>query len=116
IALFRKHLQPLPVADAKRLTAYLRDLDSDQFTVREKAKQELEKLGEAAEPALRRVLEAQPSAEVRRQVMQLLDRLGGPDRLRRSRTLEVLEWIGTAEARKVLEALADGAPDAWQTR
>jgi hypothetical protein len=32
------------------------------------------------------------------------------------RALEVLERIGTAEARRVLREVADGAPAAWQTR
>jgi hypothetical protein len=39
-----------------------------------------------------------------------------PERVQALRAVEVLEWIGTPEARKVLEALATGAPAARLTR
>jgi WD40 repeat protein len=116
IPLLRKHVQPVPTADARRLSEWLRDLDSDQFERREKAKQELEKIGEAAEPALRRSLEEQPSAEVRQRVQGLLDGLDLSERLRKSRALEVLEWIGSSEALQLLHGLAEGAPQAWLTQ
>jgi RNA polymerase sigma factor (sigma-70 family) len=116
VALLRKQVPPVPIADAQRLSAWLRDLDSNQFAIREKAKQELEKLGEAAEPALRKALEAQPSAEVRQRVTQLLERLDGQEQLRQSRALEVLEWIGNQETLKTLRTLAEGAPEAVLTQ
>ena len=47
---------------------------------------------------------------------RLLERLAGAPRLRWLRALEVLEQVGTAPARKVVEALAHGAPEAWLTR
>ena len=50
--------------DYKRLPAFLADLDSDQFTVREKATRKLEEMGEAAESALRKVLASKPSLEL----------------------------------------------------
>ncbi len=37
------------------------------------------------------------------------------DRLREYRAIEVLERIGTPEAQKVLQTLADGAPGALTT-
>jgi hypothetical protein len=45
-------------------------------------------------------------------------RSGGasPDALRAPRAMEVLEQAGTAEARKLLETLAHGAPEALLTR
>jgi hypothetical protein len=39
-----------------------------------------------------------------------------PDPLARSRAVGVLEAVGTAEARQLLDALARGAPAALQTR
>ena len=61
-----------------------------------------------------------PSAEVHRRVQQLLDRLEkevlSADRLRELRAVEVLEQIGTEEARQVLTALAKGDSEAPLTR
>ena len=99
--------------DAVALTA---SLDS----VREKAAGELERWGERAVPALRRALVGGPSPEARRQIERLLGRLDGPvtapEALRAVRAVEVLEQAGTPEARRVLEALAGGAPEARLTR
>jgi RNA polymerase sigma factor (sigma-70 family) len=114
VALLRKHLPPVAATDAKRLARLLADLDSDQFTVREKAATELEQLGDAAEPSLRRALGDRPSVEVRRRLTELLAK-GEAGRLHASRAIEVLERPGTAEARQRLEELAKGAPGAWLT-
>jgi hypothetical protein len=81
--------------------------------VREKAGKELEKLGYLVEPALRKCLSGEPSPEVRRQVELLLERLQGmtdPQLLRGLRVVEVLEGIGTDEARRLLEQVAKEAP------
>src|SRR5262249_1221805 len=63
-------------ADAKTLLGkmpqLLRDLDNDAFAVRAKARAELARLGEAAEPALRQALAKSPSLEIRRSLEQLL--------------------------------------------
>ncbi len=116
----RKRLRspaPLKEEPIARLVA---DLDSPQLRVRQKAGDALEKLGEAAEPALRKALAGKPSLEVRRRVERLLKLLEGPvpsgARLRRLRAVEVLERIGTPEAREVLQMLAKGAPEARLTQ
>jgi hypothetical protein len=111
-----RHLKPVPPADPKRLAEAIRDLDSEQFAVRQRATQELERLGPMAEPALREVLAGQPNAEVQRRVNQLLARLEGPERLRQLRAVEVLEFIETVDARALLTAWAAGVPDAPLTK
>jgi len=116
LALLGGRLKPVPRADPRRLTEALRNLDSDRFAVREQATKELESLGQAAEAALRQTLAATPSAEVRRRVAVLLDRVEGVNRLRQSRALEVLESIGDAESRRVLATLAQGTPQAALTQ
>jgi hypothetical protein len=117
VALLRERLKPAEAADAKRLARLLADLDADDFETRAKAVRELEGLGEAAEPALRRALEGQPSVEVQQRVEKLLARLeASPERLRASRATEVLEWDGGPESKKLLGELADGAADASLTR
>ena len=109
---------PAPSVDARRVDRLLADLDREQFPVREAASAELAKLGESAVPALKRVLRQTPSLEVRRRVEQLLSRLEewSPERLRILRALEALEHGATPEARRLLEALAAGAPEARLTQ
>jgi hypothetical protein len=120
VALLKKHLPPAAAPDAKRLAGLIADLDSETFAVREAALKELTDLGEVAEPALRSALEKAPSPEARRRLEELLEKLdslgtaGEP--LRASRAVEALEHIGTPEARRLLTALAAGAPGAWRTR
>jgi RNA polymerase sigma factor (sigma-70 family) len=107
----------VPILDAHRLAGWLADLESDQYTTRQQATEELEKLGEAVELALRSALENRPPLESRCRIRWLLDRLRAerlsppPERLRTMRAVEVLERIGTSQARQLLDLLARGAPD-----
>ena len=122
LALLRQHLKPVESVDDKRIKRLIADLDSDAFAVREKATKELQKLGELAEPAYRKVLAAQPALEMRRRLQELLDDIAQhqwhltPEILRQLRAIEVLERIGAPEARKLLDALAGGAAGARLTR
>jgi hypothetical protein len=120
LPLLRDYLKPVRPADAKRIAQLIKDLDSDDYDVREKASAELEKVGEQATAELRRALDGAPSSEVRIRATRLLDRFGGkttsPDALRHQRALEVLEHIGSPEARTLLEEIARGAPEAALTQ
>jgi hypothetical protein len=103
-----------------RIDELIKQLDDDQFDVRENATKELIKLGKTAEKAVREVLAKPPSAEVKRRAEVILEKLKGglaaaPDGLRLVRAVEVLEHLGTAEARTLLEALAKGSADAALT-
>jgi RNA polymerase sigma factor (sigma-70 family) len=85
-------------------------LDDRRFAVRQAAARELEKLADQAEPVLRAALAGKVPLEVRRRLEELLERLDqatSPERLRVLRALEVLERIGTPEAREVLQGLAE---------
>jgi RNA polymerase sigma factor (sigma-70 family) len=118
--LLRETLKPVQASDGKRIAQLVKDLDNDDFAVREKASAELDRIGEPAAGALRKALEGTPSAEMRLRINQLLDKFGGkvasPDILRRERALEVLEHIGGPEAKAILEELAKGAPEAALTQ
>jgi WD40 repeat protein len=123
VPLFKDCFPPEQAADPKRLKQidqWITDLDSDDFDVREKATKELENVGAAAAPLLRKVLQGEPSPERKRRAELLLQQpqfpLRSPEAMRASRALEVLERIGTPEARQVLEALAQGTPEALLTR
>jgi hypothetical protein len=121
VPFLKEKLPPATAAlDRKRLAQAVIDLDDDSFAVRQRASEDLEKAGELAEPVLRKALEGKPSAEVRRRVDVLLEKLAeagtSPEWLRTVRALEALERAGTPEARQVLEALARGTPEARLTR
>jgi hypothetical protein len=120
LPLLQKHLQPAAAIDGQRTARLIADLESDEFTTREKATAELVKLGRVAVPALRKVLTSQPSLETRRRVEQILTKLKEgappPEQLRALRAVEVLEHTGTAEARRLLATLAKGAPEAQLTQ
>jgi hypothetical protein len=120
VPLMEQRLRPVrPVAD-EQVRKWIADLESERFAVRNRATEELEKLRELAEPALRAAKEER-GLEIRRRVELLLkqiedDRLiPGAARLRELRGVEVLEHIGTPEARRVLEGIARGSERARLT-
>jgi WD40 repeat protein len=120
LSLLREHLTPAAAVDRRRIARLIGELESDEFAVREKAMNELTQLGDTAEVSLREASAARPALELRRRLDQLLDKLQGPvtapERLRQLRAVEVLEHVGSPEAREVLEKLAGGAPEARLTR
>jgi hypothetical protein len=116
LPLLKDRLRSMPAADPKEAARRLADLDSDDFDVREKAEKELGEQGDLVEPALRKMLDEQPSAEVRRRIEEILQNFKEPRRLQGFRAIEVLERIGTSEAEKVLKEVARGAPSARLTQ
>jgi hypothetical protein len=120
VPFLREHVRPAAAIDTRRVMKLLADLDSDRFPVRQRATDELGKMGPGIVPLLRKALDRRVSREVSRRLNQLLEKLQGPGLLaeqeREFRAVEVLEHIGTAEARQVLEALAKGEPDAERTK
>jgi WD40 repeat protein len=115
----------LPPVQGKRVTAaeidkLIVDLDHDEFDRREAASKALAELGKTAAPALTAALKGQSSPEKKKRVEDLLEALKatGPGRemVRPTRGMELLERLGSAEARGVLEELAKGNPDAPVTR
>src|SRR5262249_15054898 len=114
VALLKRHLKPVPAVEPERFARLVAELDSEAFATRDKARAELEKSAELAEPALRRALEQKPSLELQRRVERLLAQ-SAAQQLRIGRALEVLERIGSPEAREVLQTLARGSSHAWRT-
>ena len=119
--LLRTRLQPVAPPNAKRIQQLVANLDNKQFAVRDRAMKELSQLGELAGTALRQALERGPDLEFRRRIETLLARstettVPAPEKLRALRAVEVLEGLGTDEARGMLETLAGGAPESHLTR
>jgi hypothetical protein len=119
----KEHLPPAPAPGGRQreqTARWIADLDSDSFAVREKAMAELRKCIDTAEPALRQARERKSSPEARRRIDELLEERGKAaiplaEDLRVLRAVEALGHMRTAEAHKLLEALAKGAPAARRT-
>ncbi len=119
VPFLNEHLRPVEGLPRRKISQLIASLDSDQFAERENAQRELEKLQDLAEEKLAKALARKPSLEARKRMELLLEKsdlLKNPERLRALRAIEVLENIGTSEAKRTLQRLADGAPEAQQTR
>jgi WD40 repeat protein len=120
VPFLEEHVRAVAPADAEGVARLLRNLDSNDFTTRERASEELAQLAESAGPALRKALADRPSPEAKRRIQALLDALtqtgSSGDKLAALRSIEALEHAGTNEARRVLAKLAKGIPDAALTQ
>src|SRR5207237_10220780 len=99
-------------ADPVQIRRLLAQLDDELFTTRERATRELAAFGDAAEPLLREYLATTTSPEASQRLEVLLESIRAgtfdADPLRALRAVEILERIGSAEARAALQALATG--------
>jgi hypothetical protein len=115
----KERVKPAAALDMKRVEEMIAQLDDRQFKVRAQATGELLNMGELLVPVLDKALAAKPLLETAKRLEALRGNLTGMvlsgERLRAFRAVEVLELIGTPQARQVLQALADGAPGALLT-
>jgi hypothetical protein len=120
VPLVNERLRPTPKPNTQAIAQWITVLESEQFAIREKASEALERIGDVAQPALRTKLAEKPSLEVSQRIERLLSRIDeqqpDPQLLRALRAVEVLEYIGSPEAKKVLETLATGAEGARLTK
>lgn len=119
VDLIGTHLRPPRAVAPQRLRQLILDLDDPSFPVRQAAARELATLGTKSEAALRQALAPRPSPEARRSLIDLIEALErwefSAEQLRYLRAIQVLEWIGSPSARKVLATLASGEPSARET-
>jgi hypothetical protein len=121
MTIFRAKVKPVVAVDAKRIDQLIADLDSNEFAVREKATADLEKLGDAAKPALKKALEGDASLDTKKRINKLLElqqtgQAPSAKLLGTLRAIEALERLGTDDARQLLETLSKGASEAKLTR
>lgn len=116
VPFLQSRLKPVEVVDAKVLAKLIAELDSPKFAARDRAKRELERLGEAAEPALSKANRTGMNLEAARRIDDLLERLQGPRLWQPLRAVEALEHLGSVDARRLLQQLAGGAAEARLTR
>jgi hypothetical protein len=119
VPFLKERLRPV-VLEEGRITRLVRELDDNDFQVRERASRDLEGFGELAEPGLRKALAGGPAPEVRRRIEELLEKreraLPTGEGLRSLRAVQALEYAATEESRRVLASLAEGAPEARLTQ
>jgi RNA polymerase sigma factor (sigma-70 family) len=112
-AFLKANLKPTPVPTAANLDQVLAKLGTAGFADREAAARELNLWGSLATAGVRAKLPAVTSAEVRQRLDEFLKQHDVPGRttggrLREIRAVELLEVVGTPEARAVLVNLAAG--------
>jgi hypothetical protein len=114
VAALEAKLKPLARVDPAKVREWIRQLDSDKFADRERASRSLAELGPAAEELLGKAAAGSESVEVRARLKRILGRFAAQ---RRSwlRAVEMLQMIGTRQAKRALAGLAAGA-DAPLTR
>lgn len=120
VAMLKERLLSATPRDNKQIARWVEELNSTNFPTRQKAAKALEEAAEQAEGPLRTALESASALDHRRRIEELLEKLDGPvtrpELLRAIRAVEVLESIGTPEARTVVEALTKGDAGARLTR
>jgi WD40 repeat protein len=122
VPFLEQNLRPAALDPAleRRARELLAQLDADDFKARERAVAALQKMGDTVSPFLRGALPGRPSAEARQRLERLVAGLGSAglsaDELRAVRAVEALEHAGRPEARRLVEKLAGGAPEARLTQ
>lgn len=113
LSLFKERLPSIgKTLERSQLVRWIAELDDASFKVRDRATRELALAGEDAADVLRQALENNPSTESKRRIEDLLSRLkkgGYSQRLRALRVIEVLERIGSPQAKELLRDL-EGKP------
>lgn len=119
VAFFKPRLKAIEAVDDKTLEALIADLDAPRLPARQTARAKLELLGGFAAAALHKALAKPAPLAQAREIEQVLKASLPPylstERLRRLRAVEVLERLGTAEARQLLQTVAAGAAGAPET-
>src|SRR5439155_22360245 len=80
VSFLRERVRPADPLDASRreeIGRLIADLDSDKFAVRKQSAQRLTQAGSQVVPLLRDALTKQPTAEAKRLLEQILERLDG---------------------------------------
>jgi WD40 repeat protein len=114
VAILKSRLRPAVAVPADRVGPLIAGLDAGAYAAREKAQRELTALGPDATAAVRTARDA-ANAEVRRRLDAVLSQWEAGER-QSSRAVEVLGYVNTPDAGKLLADLAGGDPAARLTR
>jgi RNA polymerase sigma factor (sigma-70 family) len=106
VALLRDAVAQLPEPPALNPAQLIEQLDSPRFAVRENASKLLRDAGRRVERALEKAMEGDLSAESRERISKTLAKRAIIPNLEERRLLlavTALEWVGTADAKKLLK-------------
>lgn len=114
VPILKQKMNKLLPVDRQRIAVLLTELSHDQVTRRDKAEQDLMKVGALCEPMVKAALQKATTMELRRRLEKLAKKAEGqdasPDTLLALRLLEALELANTSEARLVMESLTKEVP------
>jgi WD40 repeat protein len=120
VELFDQRLTPGEVQDVDELPRLITELSSDDVRANLRAAVRLKAYGVKASPALYKALADKPPLVVRRRIEDVLASIGEfpipPAELRRSRAIQLLEQIGSADAERILRRLAEANPPTTSSR
>jgi len=111
VPFLNEKLKPTIAADATQVARLVEQLDDTAFATRQKATTALERMGLAAEPALRKLLESKPPLEVARRVEHILAVIQ-KQRAQVQHGMQALSLHGSPDALKLILSLADGPKEA----
>jgi RNA polymerase sigma factor (sigma-70 family) len=104
-------LSVLEIPEPAKFARLVEELGADNFKKRVSAEEELARLGDSIEIALRNARDGKPSAEARRRIDKILDGLATAAP-RTARAVAALEYCGSPEALHLLQSLAKGPGEA----
>ncbi len=120
VKVFEKELKPAVAPKDGDVKRWIEELGSADFATRTAATKALAAVADHADAKLQAALKDSTNAEQLQRLESLIEKAGSvasdTARLRQVRAVEVLERIGTPEAKRLLKALAGGASGATQTR
>jgi tricorn protease-like protein len=113
VALCRERLFESPPTPPRQIERWIGQLDDEEFAIRDKATNNLERVEGDAKNALESALKRECSIEKKQRIEALLETLNAKQSfIRVIRAVELLEQIGTAEAVDVLRQLEKKTGDA----
>jgi tricorn protease-like protein len=120
IPFFKNKVHPVAPLSSVQIAKWLAALRGDSVTAQEEAIAALVALGNRVESNLRQALVNQAPGEARDRMQKVLEQVKGKgsstDGLRELRVISILMRISNPEARQLMQALSQGAPDAVLTR
>jgi WD40 repeat protein len=111
---FQRRLKSVKVLDTGEIAKLVALVDSDSYTIRNRATQDLESAGPQVEHVVLRALSDRPSPEAKARLEAILRNISSttsPTCLRGIRGVQVLEHLDSSQAYDLLKVLASGSPN-----